>query len=60
MLYVHALEILTGLPWQVAGKIWPLLADLVSQLSGRVPRLGVGEDGSHEPGEEAVADGAGG
>jgi Glycosyltransferase family 87 len=28
MPYVHALEILTGLPWQVAGKICPLLADM--------------------------------
>jgi hypothetical protein len=30
MPYVHALEILSGLPWPLAGKICPVLADLVS------------------------------
>ncbi len=30
MPYVHALEILSGLPWPVAGKICPVLADLAS------------------------------
>ncbi len=30
MPYVHALEILSGLPWPLAGKICPVLADLAS------------------------------
>jgi hypothetical protein len=32
MPYVHALELSTGLPWEIAGKLCPLLADLVSTV----------------------------
>lgn len=32
MPYVHALELLTGLPWELAGKICPVLADLVTTV----------------------------
>lgn len=32
MPYVHALELSTGLPWEIAGKLCPLLADLVTTV----------------------------
>jgi Glycosyltransferase family 87 len=32
MPYVHALELSTGLPWELAGKICPVLADLVTTV----------------------------
>jgi hypothetical protein len=32
MPYVHALELSTGLPWEMAGKICPVLADLVTTV----------------------------
>lgn len=46
MPYVHALEILSGLPWPLAGKICPVLADLASigligALAGRERAAGV-------------------
>jgi Glycosyltransferase family 87 len=32
MPYLHALELSTGLPWELAGKICPVLADLVTTV----------------------------